>query len=457
MSFQKSIVASAMFFVVACNSQTKEDMLSSGLALLRAGDMRGSITCFKNALQKDVNFYEARYYLADAYLRSGRLELAESEFAKISLYNSSFFELPVKFSQIYLLTSRNELAIQTLEQYHLIATPTSESLDILGRAYAVFGNYKKADSSFQKAIELSPENPYPKFHQAESYMNQSRTEEALQLLLSVVNQQPNFVPGYQLLARIELNRRHYPLALDLFRRLYELDPMNSNAIYLQGFLLVMSNQLDEARKISVELSQKFPADYRASLLRGLISYHQGSFEIALVDLITSLKISQKPVTYYFLGLSYFSLGNFELSISQFQKVLDVEPFLSQARLMLAEVFLQQKRIDDCIREVKYVLANDDRNGLAYILLGCAQLLDTDYEAAKYSFAWVVENSPELINSSFNKNSFFFANDKIEFVESSFLDVLPLSQEIFVELEKNLEAGNFTDTEKYKSLLEKLKA
>jgi hypothetical protein len=85
------------------------------------------------------------------------------------------------------------------------------------------------------------------------------------------------------------------------------------------------------------------------------------------------------------------------------------------------------------------------------------LLDTDYEAAKYSFAWVVENSPELINSSFNKNSFFFANDKIEFVESSFLDVLPLSQEIFVELEKNLEAGNFTDTEKYKSLLEKLKA
>ena len=85
MPVQRFIVVILLFFLAACNGQTKEGMLQSGIELLEAGNTRGSIVYFKNSLEIDPNFYEARYYLAEAYLRSGRLESAEKEYKKVSL------------------------------------------------------------------------------------------------------------------------------------------------------------------------------------------------------------------------------------------------------------------------------------------------------------------------------------------------------------------------------------
>jgi tetratricopeptide (TPR) repeat protein len=187
-----------MLFVTSCNSQTKEEMLQSGIELLGEGNLRGSIVYFKNALDKDPNYYEARYYLADAYLKSGFFERSESEFKKVSLQSSSFIDLPLKFSEIYLLTSREKLAIQTLEKFHVETAPTSESLYVQGRVYTKIGDYEKAETSFLEAINLGPENPYPKLHLAALFIQQARHEEAYPILLSITEQNQQFVPGYEL-------------------------------------------------------------------------------------------------------------------------------------------------------------------------------------------------------------------------------------------------------------------
>ena len=88
MSMQRVFAILVMaVFIFGCNNQSKEDLLRSGVELLNLGNTRGSIVYFKNALDKDPNYLEARYHLADAYLRSGRFVLAENEFRKVFQQN----------------------------------------------------------------------------------------------------------------------------------------------------------------------------------------------------------------------------------------------------------------------------------------------------------------------------------------------------------------------------------
>ena len=429
MVFRRLTIVALMLFVTACNSQTKEEMLQSGIELLGEGNSRGSIVYFKSALEKDPNYYEARYYLADAYLKSGRLERSESEFKKVSLQSSSFIDLPLKFSEIYLLTSREKLAIQTLEKFHVDTAPTSGSLDIQGRAYAKVGDYEKAETFFLEAINLGPENPYPKIHLAALFIQQARHEEAYPILLALTEQNQQFVPGYELLARLELQRGQPVRALDVYRRLFQLDSSNVNALYMQGFIPLMSDRPDESIPVAEQLLVEFPTDYRTGLLRGLLAYRQGLFDEALVDLLESLKINEQHLTYYFLGLSYFRLGDLELSITQFQKVLDDKPDFSQARLMLAMILLQQKRIDDCIREVNYVLTNDERNGIAYNILGSAQLLHEDYDAAMQSFNRAIEIDPGAVDVYLKKSQSLYVRGESELAETTLLEALALSPDV----------------------------
>ena len=61
---------------------------------------------FKNALEKDENFYEARYELADTYLSLQKFENAEMEFKKVRLQDPSYPGLKLKFAKyIYIQPS----------------------------------------------------------------------------------------------------------------------------------------------------------------------------------------------------------------------------------------------------------------------------------------------------------------------------------------------------------------
>ena len=429
MSLKRLGLLVVILLFLACDNQSKEELLQSGINLLEAGNARGSIVYLKNALEKDPNFYEARYHLANAYLKSGRLDRAESEFKKVSLQSSSFTDLPIKFAEIYLLTSRNELAIQTLKQFHLETAATSESLDMQGRAYAFTGDYKTAEQSFQKAMALDPSNPKPKIDLVKTLLRQSLDDEAYQLLLKIVEQHRDFAPGSELLASLELKRKQPLRAKNIYRYLYGLDPTNVNALYMQGFIPLMSGQLDESIPVSERLLAEFPDDYRTSLLRGMIAYHQGAFDDALINLTASMQANQTALGSYFLGLSYFKTERLELSISQFQKVLDVQPDLSQARLMLAMIFLRQKRIDDCIREVRYVITNNEPNGLAYNILGSAQLLKKEFDAALQSFDRAIEIDPGVAEVYLKKGRAQITSGKTELAESALQEALSLSPDI----------------------------
>ena len=63
------VVFAAVSLVSGCTGgagKTKESLLSEGIKLLNGNNPRGAIVLFRNALEKDRNFFEARFQLARA-------------------------------------------------------------------------------------------------------------------------------------------------------------------------------------------------------------------------------------------------------------------------------------------------------------------------------------------------------------------------------------------------------
>jgi thioredoxin-like negative regulator of GroEL len=63
--------------------KTKEQLLNEGIELVQNNNPGGAIILFKNALDKDQNYFEARFRLAKAYYAIGKLDAAEKELRKV--------------------------------------------------------------------------------------------------------------------------------------------------------------------------------------------------------------------------------------------------------------------------------------------------------------------------------------------------------------------------------------
>ena len=71
----------------ACREQTKEEIFLQGMEFVDNGNHQAAVTLFKNALEKDPNYIDARLQLGIAYLETGKYDKAENELEK-ALHNS---------------------------------------------------------------------------------------------------------------------------------------------------------------------------------------------------------------------------------------------------------------------------------------------------------------------------------------------------------------------------------
>ena len=71
--------------LLGCQSNSKESLNAKGQTFFKEGNYNGAVISYKNSLEKDPNYVEARYNLGLAYIETGKLDQAEKEFQKVLL------------------------------------------------------------------------------------------------------------------------------------------------------------------------------------------------------------------------------------------------------------------------------------------------------------------------------------------------------------------------------------
>ena len=430
MGFGRLLTAVVLFLMVACSNQSKTDLLETGVEQLRGGNLRDAVVCLKNALELDPNYYEARYALGDAYLQLRQYQQAENEFEKVYRQNPAYpADLLLKLAQIYEQTARFNQALEILETFHQSHRPSAVSLDLTAVVYRSMQQFHLADLLFKRAAQLDPENPLPVYHLAQSLLSQSHDQDARILLEKMLEDFSAFKPAYNLLAELNLSQNRINDALEVYQRLFQVDPDNRQALYMRGLLLLALDRSVEVQDVIGLFIKRFPLDYRGTQLSGINAYKSGDDKEALVYLRQSQKDQPQPLTYYYLGLSHFRQKEFELAINQYQRVLDERPASSQTRLMLAMTFLHQMRLEDCLQQIRLVLKYEPENSLAYNIMGHAYLLQKEDDKAVDAFGEAVANAPELIDIYIKKSQKYALRGESDMAENELVTALVKSSQV----------------------------
>ena len=121
----------------ACGGKTKEELYAEGIKQLEASNPGGAVVLFKNALEKDENYLDARFHLAKAYSKLGKREQAEKEFNKVLKQNPSRDEVLLELAGILNASGKAGEAFKLGEQYLAKHPGSVEGLEVLGVASAV--------------------------------------------------------------------------------------------------------------------------------------------------------------------------------------------------------------------------------------------------------------------------------------------------------------------------------
>jgi putative PEP-CTERM system TPR-repeat lipoprotein len=363
----------------ASQNKTKEQLVIDGIKLVQEKNVRGAIILFKNALEKDQNYFEARFQLAKALSAIGNFEAAEKELQKVRRQNPSSRDVQVEMARVLMYTDRPDEALKELSAYLGDNAADCNALEIAGLAYATKEDYPVAVSLLKRAVAACGANSFsPELSLATVYRMMGDIEKAETLLTRLMTKEPENRKALYLLVDIQTSRKDNAAALNTLDRIIKASPRDVDARYRKGLLYIENGDFDNALALSQDMVEKFPERPEGHRLKGFSHFFKKQFTDALAPLQKSLVQQKNAGTYYILGLTHYYRNESEQAMNQFQKALDLQPSLTRARAHLALVLLHKKRADDAIKEARTAIAREPDNALAHNVLGSAYLAKGNY-------------------------------------------------------------------------------
>ncbi|BCA79476.1 XrtA/PEP-CTERM system TPR-repeat protein PrsT [Desulfuromonas sp. AOP6] len=415
--------------LVACNRQTKESLYQEGLSLSAQGNYRGAVVLFKNALEKDPNYFEARFQLGNAYLETGKYERAFNEFEKVRLQNPSFPGLQHKLAQWHVRTKNPDEALRLMAVYLQGNEADTETLEIIGQARYQKKEWDAAEKALREAVALDDKNISAKLLLAQVLIRQQKDDKARDLLSLLVERKVHVRAAYYMLADLEAALGNSARSREIYQDWSLIDPEDADALFKIGLYDLDAGRFTLGEEVAARLIEVFPANEKGLLLKGMASYLQGQSEQASRELQLSIKKGSDPLAYYFLGLAFLQLEQYELALNQFHKVLDFNPDSVQARCMVAMTLLKQKRLEDAISQVQIALAKYPENGLAWNILGSAHMALGQYDKAMAEFNRAITLDPKLADVHLKKGLFNLSRGEMAQAEEEMVKAVRIAPDV----------------------------
>jgi len=183
---------------------------------------------------------------------------------------------------------------------------------------------KKAVQDYEKAVEEK---------------QKGRLESAVKLLEDAIRVAPNFFHAHNNLGSLYLSSKRYDEAETEFKRSHELSPKSERPLTNLGRLYIE------------EATLKKDGDEAAGKL----------LDQALDALEEAAKLNPRSATAYFLlGQANYRSSFFEEAEAAFKKAQFIDPNLTSARLMLANVYVKQQRWNDVLETLDSYLKDNPK-------------------------------------------------------------------------------------------------
>jgi putative PEP-CTERM system TPR-repeat lipoprotein len=412
--YRKTVIALVVSaaFLFGCTDYTKEELLTRGVKMLD-NNPDGAVVLFKNALEKDQNYLDARLQLAKAYVATGKPESAERELKKVLRQTPASRDAHVALARVYLMKSMPEEALKELSGFVDGASEDHDVLLLMGEAHARKGDYAAAEKYFKTAISVKPESLEARVALAMLYMEIGKTDDARLRIEEVLDRDPHHYAALNLLANLQVRQGEVQDAVNTYERLVEEHPGDVGAAFRLGLLKVQEGHYDEAISLSEKLIEMYPKRAEGHELQGMGLFHKKDYESAVVALQKAVAIRPSPGGHYYLGLAHLQMGEYEQALSQMYEALDQNPRMLRGRIVASLILFKQGRVDDCIDEAKRAIEMDETQGFAHNLLGSAYIAKGMIDEGMAELNRALELNPGMVEAHMKKGLVNLTKGKTE--------------------------------------------
>jgi putative PEP-CTERM system TPR-repeat lipoprotein len=414
-----------LYFTIFCllasgcsdSFKTKEELFKEGQKSISANDPNSAIIYFKKALEKDQNFFEARFQLAKAYMNVGKIDAAEKELQKLVRMNPQSKDIHFELARVYVQKGSPDDALHELSTSVGDITGNVDALEIAGSAYALKGDNNTAIDLLRKADSIGNSRPSTKILLAKVFARTGKTGEAKSQVDALLKKEPSNKIGLYTLAEIQITENDKDAAIRTYNDIVRYYPSEIGAYFKKGILYLEKEKGDEALLESNKLIKDFPKRPEGYRLRGIVLFYKKNFNDATIALQKSIALQPHVASYYFLGLCHFYKNELEQAMGHLQSALDINPSFVQARIVKALIHLKKNRVDDAIAEIKKVLETDETNAIAHNILGSAFMAKGLYTNGLEELNKAIENDPKLIDTYIKKGFFELSKGRLKEAET----------------------------------------
>ena len=389
------LLASVLSTSCARNPEVaKRAYLESGDRYFADKKYNEAIVQYRNAIQQDPRFGEARSKLADAYLHVNNPAGAYREYVRAADLLPANAESQLKAGQVLLLAGRFEDAKARADRI-LANDPKNLQAQILrGTALTGLKDLDSAIAQMEEAITLDPDRSGSYDNLGALQLAKGNREAAEDAFKKAVEMDATSVPARLALATFYLSTRRAIEAEGALKQTLQLDAANPTANRLLALLYLASNRAEAA-----ELHLKMFADVSKTVASQLTlaDYYTRMNRTSDAARILGTVGNEDPQGF---GAAQTRLAAIEYAGKQTKEahkrlddLLKRQPHHSSALLLKARFLLAERQLDGALAQAKAATLANPTSPEALFLLGKAYAATAQPNEAAKAFTEVLKLNP----------------------------------------------------------------
>ena len=267
---------------------------------------------------------------------------------------------------------KGELTVSQLQEAEFYFTE--------GMKYYMMEDYEKAIPSYQKALEITPNNGGIFYALSKNYQKLKDEEKAIFFAEKAVQQDTENSAYGELLADLYVRKRKYEEAAKVYQNLISLNPTKAEYHIEQAAVYIFDNQYDDALKSYDRAERIMGVNEEITRQKQMVLMKMGKVDDAVKE-GEKLVTSDPEEIDYSIDQAELLMSNkqSEKAIPYLEKILKTNPDNAQAHVMLAQLYQEKGDMEKCNRELELAFADNslDATTKARILMGYMSMVKDD--------------------------------------------------------------------------------
>ncbi|ADE16295.1 PEP-CTERM system TPR-repeat lipoprotein [Nitrosococcus halophilus Nc 4] len=389
----------ATALLTGCNTGsnfTPEEHISRAKEYQDKGEIRAAIIELKNALQKTPDNQEARWLLAQVYVKVGNGPAAEKELKQALRLGLAPETAATSLARVALMQGKFQDVTDASTNYPgLSENERAELLALQGHAYLGLHEFEKAEKLYDSALSLQPNVAEANLGKAEIAAAQKRFDKAREWLDKILQTSPAFAPAWSLLGDLERYQGNAEAAEQAYGEAITHRFNNAEDLLNRTLIRIYLKNYEGATDDLGTLKKQGVNHPGVAYTEGLLDFQQNKYADALAAFQKSLRQNSKymPAVFY-AGLSYYMQGQFKQAEQHLSQFLARFPHSDIAAKALAAARLRRGDYTGAESVLESVLNQNPDDIAALDLMGNVVLGQGKPEQSTTYFQKITTQAPD---------------------------------------------------------------